>query len=62
MKLRPQNKKSDIDYDSMTAPYSNNEGDVAHEVIFLLRLIMNQKIKILKLNHFPCSILEKKVL
>lgn len=37
MNLRPENKKSDIDYASMTAPYSNYEGDVAHEVIFFIK-------------------------
>lgn len=60
MNIRPENKKSDIDFAPMTAPYWTPEADVAHEVIILKRLIMNLKIMISKPSLFLFSILERK--
>ena len=58
--LRPEHKKSDVEYAPMTFPYWSPDADMAHEVRFWISMIMSRKITISRQNLFRYNILERK--
>ena len=58
--LRPENKKSDVEYAPMTFPYWNPDADMAHEVKVASSSTMSLKIMITKPSLFHYNILERK--